>query len=339
VVRAARRHDVALIHSNTVRAHVVAALAGPLAGRPVVWTLHDRTFPLGPYRLLCRVPGKIVTVSESLRSRYLTGPTAARLVTIRNGMPSTGPPAPDGTVRQQLGIPPDAPLILHVGRLVPSKGAQVFIEAAVRVGRSRGDAHFVVVGGPDPDDRRSRDHEVELARLVGQVEVGPRVRLVGHRRDVTPYYAAADVFAYTAVEPEGLPTVILEAMHHGLPVITSAIGGATEIVTHRQTGWVVPPGDEVALAEAMMALCGDGRERARLGAAGRRQVEAEYCVDRQVERLQELYADVLTRHDDRDTGASSRPRTLLSRRRRSRGEPRALGAMHAEHTGPGLSEA
>jgi glycosyltransferase involved in cell wall biosynthesis len=299
VARIVRRLDVTLIHSNTTRSHILASLAGPLTVVPVVWTLHDRTLPPAAYRLLSRVPTRIITVSDDLRDHYRTPATAARLVTIRNGMPAAAPPADDGTVRRRLGIPADAPLILHVGRLVESKGAHVFVRAAARAQGSIDGAHFVVVGGPDRNDPRSEAYAAGLARLVRRIDGGARIRLVGHQDDVGSHYATADVFAYTAVAAEGLPTVLLEAMHHGVPVIASATGGASEIVPDGSTGWLVPPGDEVALAEAMIALSTDPGARARAAAAARERIGTGYSLQHQVDRLHCLYAEVLARHEDR----------------------------------------
>jgi glycosyltransferase involved in cell wall biosynthesis len=257
-----------------------------------VWTIHDTTFPPRLFAVLAGRTAAIITVSEFLAEHHRRHCPAGRLVTIPNGVPAARPPAPGPSVRSEHGVADGAPLILHVGRLVPGKGADRFIEAAARVASACDDAEFLVVGDADPDDRTSLQHRDAVADLIDRLGLRGRARLVGQRTDVDRYYRAADLFAYTAIEPEGLPTVILEAMHHGLPVVASDCGGATELVGDG-TGRLVPPGCEAFLAEALIELIGDREERVRLSEAARARAGAVYRLDQQAERVQAVYERVL----------------------------------------------
>jgi glycosyltransferase involved in cell wall biosynthesis len=293
VIEVARREQVSLIHTNTVRTHIVGALAGLLTGLPVVWTLHDNTFPLKLYHWLSPIPKRIVTVSAWLESYYYTQKSAHKMVRISNGLPMKNTTTQGNLIRTELGISAEAPLVLNVGRLVKSKAPHLFIEAACAALNCVGNAYFVLVGGPDTEEAESMEYAAHLARIIDDANVDGHIQMVGHRHDVHEFYADADLFVYNAVQPEGLPTVILEAMQYELPVVASAIGGAEEIVEDRVTGWLIPADNQGALVAAMVALIQNQAERATLAKAGLSLLHREYTLVRQVERIEDLYTHIL----------------------------------------------
>lgn len=167
-------------------------------------------------------------------------------------------PAEIAAWRAQAGLPPDGPLVLYVGRLVPEKG----VEELLAAWRTADGATLAVVGdGP----------------LAGDVRATPNARLLGPlpRERLPVAYAAADLLVVPSIptprfrEPWGL--VCNEALHQGTPVVaTTAVGAvAGGLVRDGETGLVVPPNDPPALAQAIARLLGDPALRARLGAAGR----------------------------------------------------------------------
>jgi glycosyltransferase involved in cell wall biosynthesis len=111
-----------------------------------------------------------------------------------------------------------------------------------------------------------------LGALAAELGIGERVQLLGLRDDVAEVLQAADVFVHPAVWGEAFGLTIAEAMAAGLPVVASRVGGIPELVTHGETGLLVPPGDAGALAGALNLLAADAQERARLGANARRRV-------------------------------------------------------------------
>jgi glycosyltransferase involved in cell wall biosynthesis len=294
VIQVARREHVALIHSNTVRTHIIGALAGALTGLPVIWTLHDNTFPVQLYRWLSPIPKRIITVSRWLQNYYGAPKIHHKMSVIPNGLPPKDFSSQRSTIREELGIPAEATLILNVGRLVEGKAPHLFIEAACAALRRTENSYFVLVGGVDEKERESQEYVAYLASMIENANVNGHIQLTGHRNDVHRFYAGADIFIYNAVQPEGLPTVILEAMQHKLPVIASAIGGAAEIVDDSVTGLLVAANDPCALQEAIFALIEDQAERTRLAMAGLNLVHSEYTLARQVERVQDLYTAVLS---------------------------------------------
>ena len=143
-----------------------------------------------------------------------------------------------------------------------------------------------------------------LVRALGLEE---HVRLLGLRTDVARLLPAADLFLLTSVT-EGIPVTVIEAMAAGLPVVGTRVGGMGEVVDEGTTGLLAPPGDDAALAEAVLRLAGDPDLRARLGRQGRARAEALFSEDRMHAGYLRLYEEMLARYETRDTRHETRDR-------------------------------
>jgi L-malate glycosyltransferase len=277
--QAAREWRPDLVHAHGVKAALLA-LGSRLPGRPpVVVTFHNLWHggPLTlPLRLVTLRAAAAVAVSEAVREHLAAhGIRPRELAVIPNGLDlaafSAGPPPP-----------PDRPFTAaFLGRLTEEKGVRVLLEAA-RLVPEAPEVRLLVAG----DGPLRPAVEAEARRE------GSRLEYLGHQHDVRSIYHAADAVLMPSLS-EGHPLTALEAMACGLPLVASRIGGLAEIVVEEETGLLVPPGDSAALADAVRGLASD-RDRARaLGAAGRRRVEAEYGVERMLERLIGVYERVL----------------------------------------------
>jgi glycosyltransferase involved in cell wall biosynthesis len=107
-------------------------------------------------------------------------------------------------------------------------------------------------------------------------------------------YASFDVFALSS-RREGLPNSLLEAMAMGLPVVTTDVAGTKELVIDGQTGFVIPQGDAVGFADALIALADDPPLRTRLARAGRARVEREFSFSGRLEQVEALYTQLMAR--------------------------------------------
>jgi phosphatidylinositol alpha-1,6-mannosyltransferase len=199
-------------------------------------------------------------------------------------------PDVDGTeVRRRLGLG-DRPVVVCVSRLVPRKGQDVLVRALPEIRRRvPGAALLLVSGGPDAP---------RLQRLAVQTGVADDVVFTGSVEwaELPQYYAAGDVFAMPCrtrrrgLDVEGLGIVYLEASATGLPVVAGDSGGAPDAVREGETGYVVDGRSVAQVADRVATLLADRDLAARMGAAGRAWVEAEWRWDTLAARMGQLLA-------------------------------------------------
>jgi glycosyltransferase involved in cell wall biosynthesis len=147
----------------------------------------------------------------------------------------------------------------------------------------RADVEFIIVG----DGPLRADVEAHARRLA----ISEHVHFVGEVHDVRALLGSFDVFVLSSVI-EGMPNVLLEALAAEKPAVVTAAGGMPEIVTHEETGLLVPPGDPEALAAGVLRLLARPEEGTRLGRAGRRLVEERYTNASMVARYVTLYEEL-----------------------------------------------
>jgi glycosyltransferase involved in cell wall biosynthesis len=174
--------------------------------------------------------------------------------------------------------------VLTVARLDEQKGQRYLLEAAAQVPQAR----FVLAG--DGPLRTSLEAQ---ARSLGLEQ---RVKFLGYRSDIPDLLAGCDVFVLPSLY-EGLPLSILEAMSAGKPVIATQIGGTDEAVIPNETGLLIPPADPAALAAAIRKLLDDRPFARRLALAGQARVECEFSAATMVQRVTNVYTELLARHE------------------------------------------
>jgi glycosyltransferase involved in cell wall biosynthesis len=188
------------------------------------------------------------------------------------------------------------PLVLAVGRLIAKKGFTDLIRACELLAERVKSFRCEIIGeGP---------LENQLRGQIRQLGLQNRVALAGAKvqHEIRERLAAAKVFVLpSVVDADGgmdnLPTVIMEAMATGLPVISTAIGGIPEMVIENETGFLVPPGDAVALANAIQKLISDADLAQKMGRAGYERAQKLFSIERNVRRLRALINAAVGRGD------------------------------------------
>ena len=278
LARAARRFRADVIHANSTRTGLAAAVARVLGAPPVVVRAHEH-IPLTPAgravrAVLVRSASAIVAVSDDTARRLDEGlrrPIAQR---VYNSIdhdrfdPARVEPA---ALRAELGIGADAALIGQVAQFTPWKGQDTAERALAKVRGAGHDAHLVIVGeiafGGGAVRYDNHAYLGGLERLVAELGVGDAVHLVGRRSDVPAVLRALDLHLLPSWhEPFGLVTV--ESMALGTPPLVGADGAGPELVQDGVSGRVVASRDPVAWAAAIAELLGDGAARSRMAAAG-----------------------------------------------------------------------
>jgi glycosyltransferase involved in cell wall biosynthesis len=293
LARLLRREHVDLLHTHTLAAaNSLGRVAGRLAGVPIVSHLHienhfrpaTRAFVRRADNVTARLADALVAVSEDTRRAYERQGYPHRIEVVYNGV-ALERRGVHG-LRQEFGVPRDAPLVAEIGRLCDVKGQRELIEALAQVPR----AHAVLVG---VDLEQGGSYQRELERAAERAGVRDRVVFAGARDDAGPLLAEIDVLALPSWT-EGLPLVVLEAMAYRKPVVATPVGGTPEVVVDGETGLLVPPRDPGALAAALRRLLDDPDLRAKMGAAGFERVRARFSAEAMSERVLAIYDEVLS---------------------------------------------
>jgi glycosyltransferase involved in cell wall biosynthesis len=195
-------------------------------------------------------------------------------------------------VRAQANTSRDAVVIAQACRMEPGKGHRVCIKALASLRDLPGWECWQIGGAQRASEREYFESLREQAARLG---IGDRVRFWGQRADVPRLLAAADIYCQpNDTFIEGLGNVFVEAMHAGLPVVTSAIGAAPEVIDET-CGCLLAPGDVAAVAAALEKLIRDAGFRARLAAGGRARAETQFAPATQIPRLCEALSNTIQR--------------------------------------------
>ena len=296
IYRVVRRGRYDIVHTHISKAGVLGRLAARLAGVPVViHTYHGaveevaRPGATGTLfrwveRSMARCSDRLLAVSaDTARSCLAMGiGRDDQYRVIHNGIDLQrfanwrgAPP---------FALPSGATVVGVVGSLTAEKRVDVLIEAVEQLRVRIPDLHLFIVGdGP---------LRGTLNRLVAQRGLEGCTHLVGLVEDVRPWLAHFDVLVAPSGS-EGLPTVLLEALAMGCPIIASRVGGIPEIVQDGYNGALVTPGDPVALASALARLLGDDRQRMDMGRNGRSTATAKFGLESMLRLTEDLYRELL----------------------------------------------
>ena len=293
-----RKERPAIVATHMAKAGTVGRLAAALAGVPVVvHTFHGHvldgyfgrmstSFFVTVERLLSHLTTQFIAISPEVaadldRLRIGRGKTAI----VRLGLDLEYLTKPEGGVlRHDLGIPADAPLIGIVGRLVPIKALDLFLDAAALIVKDNPSVHFAIVGDGELWDQL---HDDVAARGLAH-----HVHFSGWRADLAAVYGDLDIVVCCS-RNEGTPVSLIEACAAGRAVIGTRVGGVPDIIASGVNGILVPGSDAGALAAAMAELIADPERRASMGLAGRQMVMERHGSARMVAELKTIYRSLL----------------------------------------------
>jgi glycosyltransferase involved in cell wall biosynthesis len=291
IARFARENGVSLLHARSRAPAWSAYRAARKLGIPFVTTYHGVYGGSGLKRSYNAVMAKgdvVIANSDYTRLHILqTYPIdPERVVAIDRGVDLSVFSAPDPVkveaLRRAWAVSREGIVFLLPARLTRWKGQAVAIEALRRV---EVPCTLVIAG------EGGVAYEKELRRAAPH-----NVRFVGHVGDMATAYGLADVVLVPSLKPEAFGRTAVEPQAMGRPVLASATGAMTDTVDDGVTGWLVPPGDVAAWAEAMQRACLTPPDaRAAMGAAGRARVEARYTASRMAAKTLDVYGRLLGR--------------------------------------------
>ncbi len=211
-------------------------------------------------------------------------------------------PETRAAIREASGVRPDQTVIIQVSRMEPWKGQHLHLQALGLLAHRRDWVCWMVGGAQRPQEKEYLD---ELRGSTQRLGIYDRVHFLGQRSDVRQLLASADLYCQPNAAPEPFGISFVEALGAGLPVLSFAMGGVTEIVTS-DCGTLVQPGDVGALADAIAGLLSSPDLRAEMGSRG--PVRAQECFDpmRQLRLLDQLWIEAVRRRDRQHLSLDSR---------------------------------
>lgn len=288
-----------IVHTHLFHADLYGTLAARWYGRgtAIISSRHnDNAFRRRQLyrtlnRWLWRMTSAGIAISESIAHFVveIEGAPPPKIQTIVYGLEAAAQApaqrqAARVSMRQQLGINPDAPVAGIVCRLVEQKGVHYGLQAFAQVVQQIPAACLLIAG----DGPLRSDLEAEAAALG----LDDHVRFLGWRDDVAQLMNAFDLLVVPSLW-EGFGLVILEAMAHQIPVVASAVSAIPEIVVHGETGLLVPARDVDALAGALVSLLGDAPLRKHMGMLAEDRLETHFSAARMVDETISLYRKVI----------------------------------------------
>lgn len=327
LVRQIRDWQPEILHTHAAKAGALGRIAALLAGRRrptvIVHTFHGHVLtgyfspPVSVAftaieRFLARRTTRLIAVSDEIRAdlvRLGVAPPEQILVLplgfdfSRFDAPAEERQKRRAALRQELGIPLDAPLVTLVARLEPIKRVDRFIRVANLVAAPAG-THFLVVG-----DGALRE---ELQGSLDARLLGDRLVWAGLREDMPDVYFASDVVAVTS-DNEGTNVSAIEAQAASVPVVSTRVGGMPSAIRDGETGLLVCPHDEPGFAAALRRVLLDSALRSELGTQGSARARAEFSLDRLLRDIDGLYRRLLTRPSGRPDATALDPSTVTAK--------------------------
>ena len=295
-----RSRRIGLVHARSRAPAWSARSAAQRCGVPFMTTFHGTYNFNNPakkaYNAIMAKGERVIAISEFIGrhivENYDTPEGLVRVIPRGIDIDTFNPDAvsPERMIQlsQSWRLPDDAPVIMLPGRLTRWKGQSVLIEAARRLGRA--DVRVLLVG----DDQGRTGYRDELEAQIARIGTEGIIHLTGPCRDMAAAYMLANVVVSPSTDPEAFGRVAAEGHAMGRPVIASDHGGARETVISGETGWLVPPGDADALAQALRtALTMTSEDRDTVAQRAIAHVRKNFTKQNMCAATLDVYAELL----------------------------------------------
>lgn len=289
------REQPLILHCWLFHADIVGRILGRMAGVPIIITSRRSERIGGGLReQINRWSGglsdRTIAVSESVRQIEIQRAKLSqdKVVTIHNGIDTEKfanlSPLSGLSVREELNVSADVPLLGSVGRLDSPKGYDDLLTALVKIREQVPNVKLLLVG-----EGKLLEN---LRRQAETLALNEAVIFTGRRSDIPKLMSAMDVFVLPS-RWEGMPNVLLEAMAARCSVVATRVGGVSEVVLDGVTGLLISPGDPTTLAEGCIRLLKEEKLREQMGQAGHERVVRCFNIDAVAAHTQDLYVELL----------------------------------------------
>jgi len=306
LIKAGRYH---IVHTHSSKAGVLGRIAAWLAGTPlIVHTLHSLVFhDYQPWivnrawwvtkKICAPITDFFISVSDVISEKAIAAgiDKPEQFRTVYSGMELDwflNAQFDADKVKEEFGIPLDAPVVGKIARLFPLKGHDQLMDAAPEIVKRVPNVRFFLIG-----DGMLLEHLQERAKKYGILENFVFAGLIDRTR-IPEMISAMDVVVHTSLR-EGLARVLPQSLAMGKPCVSFDIDGAREVVINDYTGYLVEAFDSVGLAESVARLLEDDDLRKKFGENGKRHVDPNFRTEKMVADISEVYQMLLEKHAER----------------------------------------
>lgn len=290
LIRLAQKENVTIFHTNTASIWIPGIVAR-LLRKPHIWQVMEliespRFVRVAMNKMTGIFSTRVFCISDAVRHHFLADNHGReyKFQTLYHGVDlhEYNPNEITGvSIRQQLGLPEDAIMVLYAGRFSPWKGQDVLAEAARIICSDttiyNRQIHFVFVGSCFSGNEHCKTNLTEQLQRLPDPR---RAHLYGFQRNLPEWMAASDIFVLPSKRPEPNATVLIAAMAMRLPCIGTNIGGTVETIKDHETGLLISPDDPKRLAAAINILAANKTKRQMMGEAGRERALAQFSLEK-----------------------------------------------------------
>ena len=288
LLRLIDNHEIALMHTDGPRNTLYAGFVTWWRKIPLVF--HVRASDRDRYdRIIYRRPDRIILVAGALRSRFNWVTDNTKFITVYNGVDlsqfdggisSNHEPKKADHTKSGLSI-------VCSGRIEPSKGQIYLIQACAKLNDTQIPFHLLFAG-----DVANEEYLADCRQKAVELDMRDQISFPGHIENILEMLSRSDIFVLPS-SGEAFSRAIIEAMAMGKPIVATDVGGAREAIEDGVSGFIVPPADSAALAERIYTLATDEKLRDKFGAAARKRVEELFTIEKNVEKTERIYAELL----------------------------------------------
>lgn len=295
-----KANKISILQTHGLRFDFFGFIAARLAGVPHIITRHVAISHhlISEFRkkmyiffdnFAIKSAAKVVTVSKAVEDDLVAtqGIDRSKILTIVNGVDlrrfSEVNMYAKTKIRMEFGIDEKTQVVGMIAQLSYWKGIPYFLRAIPLILSKCSNVMFLMIG--DGPERK------KLETMVEELGVSSYVIFAGFRRDISDIISAIDISVLSSLR-EGLPLAILESMAMGKPIVATDVGGVSELVLNGKTGFLVPPRDSCALANAIIELFEDKEKARQFGKVGRKHVEQNFNLSQMIKRYENLYTQI-----------------------------------------------
>jgi glycosyltransferase involved in cell wall biosynthesis len=297
LARLVKRERIEIIHAHMARDYSLAAYATRRNRQSRLIITRHVLFPLKRLhnQVLSRV-SRVIAVSQAVAAQLQNQNLmpSNKITVVQNGVNIAHlRNVTSETDRSDLcwswGFPADSLVVGSIGELIPLKGHDVFLRAASIVSKKFARARFLIAGG---DHSPKKETQADLKKLINELALQDRVRMIGEVAEVGPVLLGMDLFV-SASRNESFGLAIIEAMASGVPVVATATAGAREVVREGETGRIVARDQPDEMAEAILELLTDAEARTRMAEHASRTAAERFHIDRMIDAVEQIYCESL----------------------------------------------